>query len=143
MPDGWEIAYLLNPRLPDDAEEDLDSDGLSNILEYENSSRPNETDSDKDTLSDFEEVVTYGTFPNSPDSDNDGMPDAWEIQYLLNPLIDDSAADLDSDGLSNIEEYENGADPRETDSDGDGLDDFEEVSINHTRPDAPDSDLDG
>ena len=142
MPDGWELVYSLNPKLADDAERDLDSDGLSNLLEYEFFSRPNETDSDKDALSDFEEVMLHGTLPNSADSDNDGMPDAWEIQYLLDPLLDDSAADLDSDGLSNIEEYENGADPRETDSDGDGLDDFEEVSIHHTCPDVPDSDLD-
>ena len=45
------------------------------------------------------------------DDDNDGMPDAWENQYGLNPLIDDASGDLDGDGWSNLKEYERGTDP--------------------------------
>ncbi len=41
------------------------------------------------------------------DSDHDGMPDAWETQHGLNPSVDDSAADRNGDGYSNIEEYLN------------------------------------
>lgn len=46
------------------------------------------------------------------DSDNDGMPDAWEIKYGLNPN-DPSDANLDcnGDGYTNIEKYINGIDP--------------------------------
>ena len=46
------------------------------------------------------------------DSDNDGMPDAWEIRYGLNPN-DPSDANLDcnGDGYTNIEKYINGIDP--------------------------------
>ena len=47
------------------------------------------------------------------DDDNDGMPDAWEEQYGLNPFVDDSSDDLDGDGISNIDEYIAGTDPTE------------------------------
>ncbi len=55
-----------------------------------------------------------GGWPNlsggSPptDSDDDGMPDDWETARGLNPDVDDSAGDRDSDGYTNIEEYING-----------------------------------
>ena len=45
------------------------------------------------------------------DDDDDGMPDDWELEYELNPLIDDAAEDLDKDGISNLEEYIGGTNP--------------------------------
>jgi pectate lyase len=54
--------------------------------------------------------------PGTPclDTDHDGMPDAWEQSYGLNP---DSAADnildADGDGYTNIEEFLNGTNPLE------------------------------
>lgn len=41
------------------------------------------------------------------DSDNDGMPDEWEIKNGLNVKVDDSSADTDGNGYSNIEDYLN------------------------------------
>jgi hypothetical protein len=46
-----------------------------------------------------------------PDDDQDGMPDQWEIQYGLNPLVDDALGDLDDDGILNFEEYQAGTIP--------------------------------
>ena len=47
------------------------------------------------------------------DSDHDGMPDAWETRYSLNPnSASDGSADADGDGYTNIEEFLNGGDPR-------------------------------
>ena len=43
--------------------------------------------------------------PAELDTDGDGMPDAWEIANGLNPNVDDSAADLDGDAMSNLIEY--------------------------------------
>ncbi len=51
-----------------------------------------------------------------PDDDNDGMPDAWEIAHSLDPLINDSAADPDSDGYSNALEHVADTGPHEANS---------------------------
>lgn len=52
------------------------------------------------------------------DDDNDGMPDNWENLHRLNPLdASDAAADTDGDGLTNLQEYQQGKDPRNA-SDG-------------------------
>jgi len=40
------------------------------------------------------------------------MPDGWEIDYGLNPLMDDSAQDPDLDGASNLIECRGGSDPQ-------------------------------
>ena len=48
------------------------------------------------------------TAPAPLDTDHDGMPDAWERKHGLDPHKDDSAADSDGDGYTNIEEYLNG-----------------------------------
>jgi hypothetical protein len=45
MPDGWEVAYNLNPTNAADANEDLDGDGWSNLREYEQGTQPNNASS--------------------------------------------------------------------------------------------------
>ena len=66
------------------------------------------------------------------DTDNDGMPDNYEVSNGLNPNLDDSSLDNDSnggaDGLTNLEEFNLGTDPQDSDSDDDGLLDGEEVN---------------
>ena len=42
----------------------------------------------------------------SKDSDSDGMPDAWETRYGLNPNdAYDSSSDQDNDGVSAVDEF--------------------------------------
>jgi hypothetical protein len=54
---------------------------------------------------------------NPLDRDGDGMPDAWEIQYGLNPDDPrDAALDSDGDGMSNLAEYLSGTNPRDRSS---------------------------
>ena len=63
------------------------------------------------------------------DSDGDGLPDAWELAYGLDPYDPaDAIQDSDEDGLSNLAEFRAGTNPWATDSDDDGIDDFEDTS---------------
>ena len=61
----------------------------------------------------------YQLFIGGPalDQDGDGIPDAWEISYGLNPnLASDAALDLDGDGMSNDQEHTAGTDPTNSSS---------------------------
>ncbi len=77
---------------------------------------------------------------SSSDSDSDGLPDWWENRYggNLSP-----AGDSDGDGVSNLNEYKNGAHPLEADTDGDGINDFDEISRYGTDPLLADTDRGG
>lgn len=80
------------------------------------------------------------------DSDNDGMPNAWEGLYGLDPnsgVGDDGAAgDPDEDNRTNMQEYNDGTLPNEPDSDNDDLEDGDE-NTEGTDPLNNDSDGDG
>lgn len=52
------------------------------------------------------------TAPPPADTDGDGMPDAWETTYGLNPnSAADASLDPDSDGFTNLQEYQKGQNP--------------------------------
>ena len=50
------------------------------------------------------------TVTASADSDSDGLPDAWEQQHF-GSLNQAAGGDPDSDGSTNLEEYQAGTDP--------------------------------
>ena len=47
------------------------------------------------------------------DTDGDGIPDAWENVYDLNPLIPSAGLDSDHDGFTDLQEYLAGTNPRD------------------------------
>jgi hypothetical protein len=61
------------------------------------------------------------------DQDKDCMPDEWERRCKLNLQADDSMADADNDGLTNIEELHYGTLPCRADTDKGGESDGSEV----------------
>ena len=70
-----------------DGDEDLDSDGLTNITEIRIHTSILHSDSDEDGLSDADENIRYGTEPNKKDTDEDGVSDPKEIEMGTNPLV--------------------------------------------------------
>ncbi len=57
------------------------------------------------------------------DADNDGMPDAWELKFGLNPNDPaDAKADPDGDTFTNLEEFQAKSDPKNSESHPDFLD---------------------
>lgn len=63
-----------------------------------------------------------------PDDDNDGLPDSFEVTYGFDPLdAADASLDGDGDGLSNLQEFQFGANPNNPDTDNDGVNDGDEV----------------
>ncbi|MGJ8696221.1 MAG: LamG-like jellyroll fold domain-containing protein [Verrucomicrobiaceae bacterium] len=94
------------------------------------------------------------------DDDGDGLPNAWEIQFGLDPNDDGSTdpnnganGDPDADNVTNLDELNNSTKPNDDDTDDDGLKDGVEtnngenswVSATDTGTDPlnPDSDGDG
>ena len=80
---------------------DSDGDGVPDNEDVFPSDPAETTDTDRDGIGNNADT----------DDDNDKMPDAWEIQYGFNPLVDDASEDSDGDGLSNLDEYYAGSNP--------------------------------
>ena len=59
------------------------------------------------------------------DTDGDGIPDAWEQRTYSNPAVADAHLDRDGDGLTDLEEFAFGSDPRTFSTMGDGWSDLE------------------
>jgi hypothetical protein len=91
LPDWWELQYFTTTG--QSASADPDSDGLTNLEEYQNR-----------------------TDPTKADTESDGMPDGWEVNHKLNPLLDDANLDPDNDTYTNIQEYQGGSDPQDPNS---------------------------
>lgn len=120
LDDDWEIRYF--GTLAYGADDDPDSDNLSNLNEYNNHTNPNNSDTDTDGLTDGFEVLN-GLNPNDTDTDDDTMADGLEVFYGFNPLVNDAYGDIDNDDLPNFWEVNSGTNPivndRNSDPDSD------------------------
>jgi hypothetical protein len=160
MDDGWEVDNGLDPANPDDAADDEEPDGLTNLEEYQYGTNPNEADTDDDTVGDYDEVWydgngaydpydpetnPTGTDMDATDTDTDGdlIPDGVELGWALDPIDpSDGNQDDDDDGLTNGQEYVFGSEPADPDTDDDGLNDGAEWQ-HSSDPNDTDTDDDG
>ena len=130
---------------------DADNDGSNDGQEKAAGTDPANPDSDGDGLLDGVETGTgtfvdandTGTSPLLADTDSDGLSDAAEIaDENYDPNVDDSASDVDADGVTLSEELAAGTDPADDDSDDDTLLDGAELTAG-TNPLSNDTDGDG
>ncbi len=139
MPNEYEINMGLDSS-QDDSMDDLDQDGLSNLEEYQLGTLANNPDTDRDELTDKEELQTYATDPLREDTDLDGLADGNEVHtYTTDPLKSDTDTDGLLDGKEVLIYFTN---PLNSDSDGDGLSDGDEVKKYRTDPMDSDSEND-
>lgn len=130
--DGKSVESNTVTLIKDDDDynlEDSDKDGLPDAYENMIGTNPLKADTDGDGLSDYEELYITNTDPLKADTDGNGILDGNE--------------DLDSDGLTNIQEIKYGTDPLISDTDSDGLNDGDEVNKYKTDPLKADTDEDG
>ena len=135
IPDEWEAQYnLIGANAAADA--DPDNDGRTNLEEYNAGTNPTVAENYlvsiaespallvdtwiASTAGGFGELLeVWGlsglfatdTAGRAPDADKDGLPDWWENLYGLNPNVADAHLDSDSDGRTNLEEYNAGTNP--------------------------------
>lgn len=91
-------------------------DGLENAIGAEFIKRRLPADSyKKGIITNPNQVGGYPDYKGKAykDSDNDGIPDAWEKKFGLNPNdASDANKDANGDGYTNLEKYFNGIDPK-------------------------------
>jgi hypothetical protein len=133
MTDTWEWENGLNGFVSSDGVKDLDLDGWSNVQEFYAQTDPRnalsfpvagEGDSDSDGINDPEDAFPFD--PNETvdsdndkignntdlDDDGDGMDDDFETFHGYNSLVSsDANDDSDSDGATNLQEFQSGSDP--------------------------------
>ncbi|NHJ49214.1 MAG: hypothetical protein FK733_15605 [Asgard group archaeon] len=132
---------------------DTDEDGLMDFEERDvYFTDPYNDDSDSDMFTDGAEYnywigrsvneTTAASYCNNPDVDNDTMIDGWEYNYQLDPYLDDSLSDFDSDLLTNLYEYQIHTLPNNNDTDNDAVSDYDEAIVHLSDPLDTDSDDD-
>jgi len=91
-------------------------EGLDSVEYYQFKYRRLKKDSYKyGIITDISQVGGYPEYNGTPyvDTDKDGMPDAWERKYHLNPNDPaDAVKDCNGDGYTNIEKYINAINPK-------------------------------
>jgi len=128
LPTRWEIdnvaIYPLAYQEADadgngveDAYEDWDGDGFTNLEEYQHRTDPFDADTNNNGLLDSNEPVSKFAILRLPvysDTDGDLMPDWWEKLHGFDPKVRNNGCieDADSDGFKNLDEYLYNTDPR-------------------------------
>ena len=153
LPDTFELANTTpSSRTTLNPGDDLDTDGLTNLQEYQRGTLPRDADTDNDTLNDGPELSGVGsrpaTDPLKADTDGDTLNDAAESNTgtwvsTTNRGTNPTKTDSDTDGLSDtaetntgtfVSETNTGTHPLLRNSDGDSAEDWYEVAAAYTDP---------
>ena len=98
---------LTDPEIADtdgnsiiDSKEDPDGDGINNRDEIDLGTDPLNSDTDRDNLTDSDELNRYHTDPILEDTDGDGLTDYDDVKLGFSPLLKDT----DGNGIIDSEE---------------------------------------
>ena len=140
-----------NPTPTNPLKSDTDGDGLSDVIEYTEGSKPFKLDHDSDGLYNDADAFDFHANCSDPDTDDDYLLDGDEVNYfnltrgISNETIQDEQylnnSDIDDDYILDGIELRIGTDPLDNDTDGDGLQDGMEL-LHGTNPLIMDSDGD-
>lgn len=83
-----------------DSKEDPDKDGINNRDEIDLGTDPLNSDTDRDNLTDYDELNQYHTDPLQEDTDGDGLTDYDDVKLGFSPLLKDT----DGNGIIDSEE---------------------------------------
>ena len=108
-----------------DADEDIDSDNLTNKQEIEYNTDPILEDTDYDGINDYDEVKIYKTNPVMEDTDEDGLSDGEEICGVTG----DRNAFFDK-YIKEKKAFDYVSKPNKSDTDYDGIDDKNDSTPN-------------
>ena len=125
--DGTETTDYDSDGVGDNADADDDNDGVPDVDDAFPLDASEQVDTDGDGTGDNSDA-----FPNnalySVDSDSDGMPDAWETRYGLDPNdASDATSDQDNDGVTALDEFLAGTIPSGS-LDIDGNEDYDALT---------------
>ena len=146
---------------------DDDNDGVADLKELELGTNPFLKDTDRDKLSDYDEILVHGTSPLNADTDGDGLTDYYELEGSKtdpliydtdgggafdalevvmhgdpnNPTDDKNFIDSDYDSLTDALEESLGTDPNDYDTDDGGAGDGLEYKANLDPVNDPEDDL--
>ncbi|MBS3793976.1 MAG: hypothetical protein KGY80_03720 [Candidatus Thorarchaeota archaeon] len=138
----YRAETLFYPYNTSPTESDTDRD---NITDYEEvmvwNSNPAHKDTDNDTLSDWQEIYVYNTSAIYNDTDGDGLLDNEESLTPVYPLTNGTPPFFLGAAIAQDSTYE--TDALNPDSDGDNLPDGSEVDFYGTSPTDSDSDGNG
>jgi alpha-tubulin suppressor-like RCC1 family protein len=127
-----EFEYGLDPNIDESADGNSDGDLLGDRAELALGLSPHDSsdavDADSDGIVDAIERLYGLSTSGTTDLDGDSMHDEWELKYYLDITIDDSSLDPDGDGLTHLQEFNEGTNPWAFDTDGDTIPDGIEVS---------------
>ena len=83
MPDKWEVKYGLNPQNADDAKEDMDGDGFTNLEEFVAGTDPRDPKSHPDLVTLLRVSDVHGKRMPFIFGSKNKMPDGYQLVFNL------------------------------------------------------------